>query len=293
MADLANGQFEIDGVLFGGVWDKVKIQEVTPPEPSWSTQDTDNQFRPGTLMGQDLLRPGEFIFNMITDAYTMDEAKAAADRLAKAWLKDGSRKPGAISVLRYRIGDKTRVVYGRGRQFIHQFSQWSLGGTSPIAASFQMSSPFFYDDNEFVVEVGYTPPVTGGLTAPLVAPLSSEGTGETGVGGYIPEVGGSAPTPAIIELHGPTRYAVVQGNGWTVEYDQPIAYDQVVTIDCRHGYTLAYDNFGRICNGNLSWKTNLLNARLTPGPETISYRGYDLTGTSRARVRWRPAYLTY
>ena len=67
MADLANGQFEIDGVLFGGVWDNIKIREVTFPEADWSVQDADNQFRPGTFMGQDLLRPGEFIFSLVTD----------------------------------------------------------------------------------------------------------------------------------------------------------------------------------------------------------------------------------
>lgn len=293
MTELANGQFEIDGVLFGGVWDNVKVRSVQFPESNWSVQDSDNQFRPGTFMGQDLLRPGEFVFSLVTDGYTMDEAKAAADRLASVWHKGGTRKPGSLSTLRYRYGNRTRVVYGRGRDFIHQFDQWSLSGASPIAASFKMVVPFYFDDGERAVDVGYTPPVTGGLVAPLMAPLTSAGTGASGVGGFISEVGGTAPTPVVIELHGPTRYATVSGDGWSVEYDKPIAFDQVVTIDCRFGYAVAYDNFGRICNGNLSWKTNLLNARLTPGPETITYRGYDLTGTSRARVRWSPAYHTY
>ena len=121
MTELANGQFEIDGVLFGGVWDNVKVRSVQFPESNWSVQDSDNQFRPGTFMGQDLLRPGEFVFSLVTDAYTMDEAKAAADRLAAVWHKGGTRKPGSLSTLRYRYGNRTRVVYGRGRDFIHKF----------------------------------------------------------------------------------------------------------------------------------------------------------------------------
>ena len=57
MAVLSDGQFEIDGVPFGGVWDSIKVDKVEPPEASWDTNDTDNAFRASTFMGADLLRP--------------------------------------------------------------------------------------------------------------------------------------------------------------------------------------------------------------------------------------------
>ena len=293
MAELLDGQFEIDGVTFGGPYDRVKIVKVDFPVPSWGTEDSDNTFTPGLMMGTDLLRPGQFVFELRTDTYTIDNAKAAAEELAAAWLRGGTRKPGDMSILRYRVGNRVRRVYGRGRNYSHDFDQWSYSGTSPILASFDMDRHLFFDDLERDVLVGYTPPVTGGLVAPLSAPLTATGTGATGVGGFIGDVGGTAPTPVVIELHGPTQYATVVGDTWSVEYAKPIAADQVVTIDTRHPYSLVYDNFGRILNGNLSWKTNLQRATITPGSEMISYKGYDTTNTSYARVKWRAAYMTY
>ena len=293
--DLADGQFEIDGYTFGGIWDSMKIRDnaVTVPESTWTDQDTENQFRPGLLMGQDLLRPGEWVFELHSDTYSMDEAKAAVGTMAAKWLRGGERTPSSLSVIRYRMGSQTRRVYGRGRQYAPAFDKWSYGGVVPVLASFQMSDPFYYSDDERYVDLFYTPPVTGGLKAPLKAPLTAAGTGATVRGGYIESVGGTAPTPVVIELYGPTRFATITGNGWAVQYAKPIAYDEVVTIDCRFGYALASNNFGQIVNGNLSWRTNLAKARLTPGSETLGYTGYDLTGLSRARVRWRPAYHTF
>lgn len=293
MAVLGEGQFEIDGVTFGGIWDNVKIASFETPTSSWDTQDATNQFTVGKLMGQDLLRPGEWTFTMNTDAYSMDEARDAADRLAAVWQKGGTRAPGSLSTLRYRVGNRTRQVYGRGRRFVHSLDAWSRAGTSPILATFEMADPFFYADDLREVSVGYTPPVTGGLVAPIKAPITAKGTGATGVGGFIQNVGGTAPTPVIVDLVGPTQYAKVAGDGWFIHFDAPIAYDEVVTVDTRFGVAIARDNFGRIRNGNLSWKTNLNKARITPGTELITYQGYDLSGLSRATVRWRPAYHSY
>ena len=293
MAVLGEGQFEIDGVPFGGVWDDVKIGKLEPPQNSWDTQDANNAFRQSIFMGVDLLRPGDWQFELRTDCYTVDEARNAADLLAAAWLRGGQRESGRVSSLRYRIGNRTRIVYGRGREFVHNFDQWSYSGTSPIAASFQMVSPFFYDDGEREVRLGYTPPVTGGLVAPLTSPLTSFGTGATYQGGVIGDVGGTAPTPVLINIYGPTSNAIVSGPGWTIEYSAPIAYDEIVTIDCRFGITLVKNNFGRTLNRNLSWRTNLTKALLKPGASNVTYQGFDRTNTSYAVVRWRPAYHTY
>lgn len=293
MAVLSDGQFEIDGVPFGGVWDSIKVVKVEPPEASWGTNDTDNAFRPSTFMGADLLRPGDWQFEMRTDAYTMDDAKTAADHLAASWLRGGRRQPGSLSVLRYRMGNRTRLAYGRGREFHHKFDQWSYSGTSPIVASFQMASPFFYDDGERSVKLGYTPPVTGGLVAPLSSPLTSFGTGATFQGGVIDNVGGSAPTPIVVHIYGPTQNVIIRGSGWSIDYSAPIAADEIVTIDTQFGVTMAYNNFGRVVNGNLSWRTNLTKALLSPGAAEITYQGFDMTNTSYAVVRWRPAWHTY
>lgn len=292
-ATLGDGQFEIDGVAFGGVWDAVKVDKVDWPQHSWDVQDTDNQFRSGILMGSDLLRPGFLDFSLRTDTYSVNEAQDAAEALAVPWLRGGEKDPRSLSCLRYRLGNRTRRVYGRGREFVHSLDQWTYAGTSPIDAGFKMVDPFFYADEERSVDIGYVPAVTGGLTFPIEFPIEFQGTGENNVGGFISDVGGTVPTPVIIELMGPTQFAIVSGDGWTVAYDSPIAADQVVTIDTRYGFAVVYDNFGKVRNGNLTWKTNLSRARITPGSETISYAGYDLTGSSRARVRWRPAYHTY
>lgn len=290
---LGDGQFEIDGLTFGGVWDQVKIDSVEPPQVSIDAQRTDNAFRPGVFMGRDLLRPGDWQFNLRTDAYTVDDARDAANELGARWLYGGHRPPGALSTMRYRMGDVTRRVYGRGMEFNHNFDKWTYSGASPIVCSFQMVSPFSYGDDERSVIVGRTPPVTGGLVAPLQAPLEAVGTGESMAGGFIEDVGGTAPASPVFDLHGPCDNVMIKGDTWSIEYVGNVAPDQVITIDCRFGMTKVYDNFGRILNDHLSWRTNLSRVMLTPGTENIRYESFDLTNLSYAVVRWRPAYHTF
>lgn len=293
MAELGDGQFEVDGFTFGGIWDTIKLEKVEWPEVSWDTQDTENMFRPGLMMGNDLMRPGSVDFTLRTDGYSIDDATAATEGLATVWMKGGNRNSNSISSMRYRIGNRTRRIFGRGREFVHSLDNWSYSGTSPIQCGFKMIDPFYYGDEERSVDLGYAPPVTGGLIAPLKAPLSAKGTGATGIGGYIEDVGGTAPTPVVVDVFGPTQYATIIGDTWSIQYVKPIAYDEVVTIDCRFGHMVARNNFGRVLNGNLSWKTNLAKAKITPKSEYIRYAGYDPTGLSRCRVRWRPAYHSF
>ena len=293
MATLADGQFEIDGYVFGGVWDGLKIDKVDFPDMSWDTQDFDNMFDVGMLMGQDRLRSGEITFELRTDTYSIDDAKGVVNSFAHKWLKSGSRSPRDISILRYRIGNRTMRVYGRGRKFKHGLDGWSLGGASPVLCTFQMQTPFFFADDFRSQRLTYMPEVTGGLIHPLKDPLTAKGTQATSVNSALEDVGGDAPTPIVIRFYGPTASAVMKGDGWSVAYNAPIPAGGWVQIDTRFGYATCYDNAGRIVNGNLGWSTNLTKARVAPPTELLYYTGVDPTNTSYATVTWWPAYYSY
>ena len=55
--------------------------------------------------------------------------------------------------LRYRLNDRTRVVYGRPRKFDYTLDNKVFGGYIPITCDFKLASPLFYDDDESSIDV--------------------------------------------------------------------------------------------------------------------------------------------
>lgn len=289
---LADGQFDISGFRFGGDFDPILLDAFDPGEGEWAVQDVDNPFGGNTLFGRDYLRGPTWSFECFTNGYDIDDSLDAVSELGSIWKAEGLKSiNGTYQILRYRLGSQTRRVYGRGRKFWAGVDGRSYGGTAPVSLTFKLMSDMYFEDEEREALIPFVPPSTGGLTAPLTAPLTAVGTGAQR-GGTISEVGGTIPTPFHLYIKGEISRPWVQGPGWKIQLNMDVAHDQTVHISTYAGALIVEDNFGRNLTGRLAASTRLNEARLKPGPTSITFGGQSISGLASARLTWRPAYPT-
>jgi hypothetical protein len=292
MPELNEGEFELDGFGFGGGDHSVVI----PPsgfDPGSATvrdQDSVNPLGDNLRMGRDTKTPPVWAFDLMTNEYSAADALDSLDELAGIWQADSVRStPGALSVLRYRLGGRTRRVYGRARRFapIVQTNLW--GGVTAAVADFQLAENRYYEDELNTVSVSIVPATTGGLAGVLKAPLSTLAGGARQ--GVI-QVGGRAPTPFTVTIRGPITNPWVAGPGWKIQLNTTLAYDQSVTINTRPGVTSVKRQDGASLAGSLTRTSRLTTALLKPGPAEITFGGTDATGTATCSLSWRNAHYS-
>jgi hypothetical protein len=292
MPELNEGEFELDGFGFGGGDHSVVIPPLgfDPGSATVRDQDSVNPLGDNLRMGRDTKTPPVWGFDLMTNEYSAADALDSLDELAGVWQADSIRsKPGAQSVLRYRLGGRTRRVYGRARRFAPVMSKTLWGGATAAVADFQLAENRYYDDALNSVTVSILPATTGGLIGPLVGKLTTLAGGARQ--GVI-EVGGRAPTPFLVTIKGPITNPWVAGPGWRIQLNTTLAYDQEVTIDTRPGATYVRRQDGASLAGFLSRTSRLGNALLKPGSAEITFGGTDATGTARCTLSWRNAHYS-
>lgn len=288
-ATLREGDFDLNGYIIGGDKSRpVYALGVDLGVADHRTQDELNPHGQDRYFGQDYLSGPTWTLELRAGRnVTTQQALTALAGVARAWraAPDG---PGEESVLRYRVGGRTRLVYGRPRAFSPDANLLYSHGYLPMGAQFVTADALHYDDENTGITVGLIPGDAGGLRSPLIGPLT---TVKGGKRQGIVQVGGDAPAPMIITIKGPVSRPVVSSTGWTVALTNTLAYDQSVTIDTRKG-TVKLNN-GANVEGTLSRNTFLPEARLLPGAREIVFAGTDETGTATATVSWRPAYYGF
>lgn len=278
------GDYELDGYAMGLAHDVV-VEDVDLGTSDWIVQDQVAQDG-RRIFGSDHVSGPTMVLSLATNVGDVRRAKAALNAVASAWRPAHASVAGAESVLRYMIDGEIRRVYGRPRKFAPAINGLLTSGDAAATAEFVTSDGLAYDDVERAAVVRIVPPATGGFTAPFVAPII---TATTGVAqGVIEDVGGDEPAPFEVEIQGPVNNPRVSGDGWALALQGSIAYDRSVTIDTRN-YTVL-DNDGNTPSVKLSLSSNLLDARLRPGPDYLRFEGIDPTGTATATIRWRPVY---
>lgn len=291
-AVLSDGSFELDGFQFGGESDSVVVQPggFDSGTANWRTQDQDNPSGDSLMFGRDFLTGPTWGFVLLSNEYTATDALDSLDAMATLWLNNASRStPGAVSTLRYNIGGRTRRVYGRPRRWNTAVTPGLWSGVAPVIADFKRVDALHYDDALRTIQVSIIPATTGGLLAPLAAPLSTLGGGERQ--GVIDSVGGSAPTPFIAVIEGPITSPWISGPGWKLTFLTTLAYDQSLTVDTRPWAKTILRQDGASLAGTLTrTSTPLAEALLKPGGAELIFGGIDATGTARCTVSWRPTY---
>ena len=154
---LSDGEFELDGFAFGGENDSVIVQPggFDPGTADWRVQDQDSPNGDGVVFGRDWLSGQTWGFTFLTNEYTAGDALNSLEAMAALWKGNASRStPGAVSILRYGIGGRTRRVYGRPRRWSLAVTPDLWGGVAPVVADFQCEGALHYDDDLRTIDVG-------------------------------------------------------------------------------------------------------------------------------------------
>lgn len=286
------GTFSLNGVDFGGANPHIRVERFDPGQRALTTGDVPAGGHDGRHMGLDHDEGAEWIWDLGVrgerglgrdPAVTFDRVAA----LRAAW--EGSRDdPGAVDVLRYSLPGRVRRVYGRPRR-------WQVGDVrlawhasyQRVAASFVLADPRHFTDDARSVTLSIVPASTGGLKAPLRAPLSTVRSSAPRAG--VITAHGDAPAPVTVTFRGPITNPWIRGNGWTIGLAGSLAYDQSVTVDALALTAIRQD--GASVGGLLTADTRLRDAALTPGvQQEITFGGTDPTGTATAEITWRDAW---
>lgn len=296
MADpvLAVGQFDLDGYVFGGDEDPVTVVPggFDPGTTGWRTEDADNPVGDSTFFGRDRLTAPTWGFSLQTNEDAEIGALNAMEALGGKWRADRIRKtPGLVLPLRYNLGNGTRRVYGRPRRWAPAVSPLLWQGVTGIAADFTLAAPEYYDDTQRVVDLGILPGTSRGLSSPLTDSLSTLLSGEKAQS--VGNVGGAAPAPFVAVIYGPVQNPWLREDGWRLDLNVTLAYDQYAVIDTRPWANTVIRNDGASLAGKLSRTSRLSNARLVPGGSVLRFGGKDATGTAHCSVAWRPTYYSF
>lgn len=288
---MQNGDFELGGYLMGA-GQPVFISDFSPGTVGARDQDTDNPYGDTRLFGRDRRTPPIWSFE-----FSVAEKDGAApdtgvlqslEELIAAWSTTvDALQPGEVTALRYMIGGRIRRVYGRPRNLSFNPSANIAGGNVVASGQFILQDVFTYGDQLHDASVTLRNGPVGWVTLPAVWPLIST-VDSTRQGTFV--VGSAAAGyPEDITFYGPVVNPHLRTMFWDIELTASIPEGGWVRIDPRA--RLATFHNGVSAGNVLSRHTYLPDLTLRPGSHGLIYSGHDSTGTSRAVVRWRNAYL--
>lgn len=285
-------QFEINGYAFGRDLDvSTNDDGFDSGTDTAESQDVFNRYFDSIAFGEDAVSPAPWMWELHTDT-----ARSAADSLnhlrdfGVAWKSAVERRvPGAVAALRYNIGGRTRVIFGRPRPLGLTTDNSIIAGHVGITAEFARSDILFYDDEVQETTITLVAPVGGGLITPLVTPLTTVSSAPNSA--TIPLIGGDEPAPFEATFRGPITNPVLRGGDWEVRLAYSISDNESVTVSSYPWGARAVRDDGANLSGRLG-STRLYEARLDPAGETLQLDGIDSTGTASCTIAWRRAYQT-
>lgn len=298
MAVLTDHQFELNGYAFG-IDLPITVDQTgfDPGDFDVIDQDSVDPITGVTRMGRDVQTAPEWTWNLHVDQEDEESALAELAALKYAWSNNGKgwNTSRDVGMLRYAVGGRTRVVFGRPRRFSAKPDNRILNGYIAPVASFKRSDPLHYDDVEQSVLMSMKPAETGGATFSASFPLTFEREPD-----FIPasamEVGGDAKTWPIVTFYGPVlNPSVLIGDvliSVTGSIGEPVgATPSSMTIDTRPWVQTVFRS-GNTSGAVLNRATRMARSALAPGTYSAVFRGVDTSGESQCRVRWRNAWQT-
>lgn len=287
LGDLEEFQYELDGFLFG-LGRPVEVEPpFTPGVSSWTTQMSDVPGG-GRRFGVDTGEAKTWSFNLFTNELDSSGALASLEDGLRAWRAARIRRDsGAVSVLRYRLGNRIRRVYGRPGRWAPVLENRFMSGYAAVTATFETADDLHYDDIEETAELSLLAGAVGGFTFPAVFPLTTAAT-RTARQGRI-TITGDEPTWVTVRFSGPVTDPKLQIGEMVAGLRGPVLFDERITIDPRPWARTATREDGASVAGRLSRATVMARMLLEPGSYEAIFTGTDPTGRARATVSWRPA----
>lgn len=310
--DLKDGQYEMDGFVFGTRDPRrnpnpylVSAFDITPGilitgaggnlssgmgAAGTNTADASYPNEDGTKFGQDFYtgmlltwsidvwQRGQMVYDQI-------------GALKGAWRNRKFRtQSNIVTPLRICRGGRTRVVYGRPRNFKETYGEVERGW-SPIDMTFQCADEIFYDDEVQIHTIGIQNPPTNGLVFPNTFPWRLAQFQENATTIHVQ--GDQVTWPQFI-IRGPvTNPSIQYDNKWTVELLTVLDHTQYVTIDPRPWSRLTLLNgvtTTQIAGTYTQDSPTMREMVLEPGTHTINFGGLDPSLTSSVEISWRNAY---
>lgn len=292
MSHLEDYRFELDGYQFG-LGCPVASESFDPGVSEWRTQRADQPREGGRIFGKDVPSAATWAWSLFTDGVDDTTALALRSQFKKIWRADSVRsRVGAVVGLKYTLGNRTRMVYGRPGRFAAPLDNKMLGGRIDITADFEC-----VDDMTYGVEwkssgiFGLLGESGVGLEAPLEAPLTQVGV-TTSLQTTI-NVGGEEPTWAVIKFYGPSNGSAhnvvltVDSGAWEARLVGPLVSGEIATLDPRPWVRTVLREDGGSYAGQMPSKMWLM--KLTPGEHTLVLTAQDASGTVRCAVSWQEA----
>ncbi|WP_329492520.1 phage tail family protein (plasmid) [Kitasatospora sp. NBC_01246] len=226
------------------------------------------------------------------------DAAAALDILAELQEHadpDGVRlAPGLTVELRLKYpGRPIRMLRGRLRK-AEEDQEQLVHGWLPIDIEFLATDPLYYSDQSEQTRIKLGTISTGGVAAPVVAPVVV-GAVPTGMPPGTVTNPGTAATWPIIRIDGPCVNPVVTH----VESKRTIGLapltlleGQWVEIDTRPGWRTVLDDAGASRAALLRWGDRIDEFTIPPGRSRFQFDATDPTNRALLTVTWWPAWRT-
>lgn len=290
---LAEGQYDLDGYVFGSTADEVVLLEsgVETGQLGVRAQDVEAPLGDGLMFGRDFFTPPVWTFTFgARHASSVDEV---VGRLASAWRADHARTtPGARSVLHYKRAGVTRVVYGRPRRFAVEAPQVYQTDFRIVTADFQLADSLTYEAAESTLLLSLVrASVATGLEFPVVFPVTFGSQASTRAG--VVTVAGSVRSPFTVRVDGPATgsasgfrvESLHPTDSWVLDLPVTLNHGQWVEVDTATGVVVLNGTPTQVALGR---GTNL-SARLAPGAQELVFTATDPSLTVSALVSWRSA----
>lgn len=289
---MAEGEFTFEGVTWGGD-SRLVIEDMAASMGEVRTEDAENAYGDGALVGRDSLGAGSMSWELSTDADDYEDPGVNAldlwEDIAAAWrVAVRDNEPGRLYPLSYTALGRRRRVYGRPRRMDIPKGPdiLAMQGQARGAVEFLLASPYTYDEDEQSITIDRISTSSGGTTIPAAVPFLV-GANPGARNGALTN-GGRAPTPFVARFHGPVIDPYLRGPDFEIALRGRLDPGMVVTVDTRQktidrGLT---DARGALVRGSS------LGATLKPGTHQLTYGGQDTTNSSFVTVSWRPAYYS-
>lgn len=287
----SNGSIQLGSLRVEDFTD-IYLTGFDPGTESVETSDLNNPVFDDTYAGVDMFRAPTWTFTIDVKGRTAAEVLERVDRVKRVWRNPAwAKKGGELAELRYTLAGRDRVVYGRPRRFACNPTVTSRRGYAVITADFQLMDPLIYDHRWQSVRLDMVPAAMRGLKEPLVEPLSTGGFSQRQ--GVIGEVGGTAPTPFMIDITagsgGLIANPFVSINNNRYEFVTEVREGRTLRVDSRKG-TAGVGSTNVL--STMRKRTRLKSVRLPNGAVEVSFGGVNPALDSYATFWWRPAYYS-
>lgn len=284
-----------DGVPFGiGLDVSLDAEGFAPGSTDWAVQDAEDPSSGVTMFGRDRLLGPVWNWQLHVNRTDADEAIETLGVFKTAWRALHIRNtPGAVVALRYRVGGRTRRIYGRPRRFEAPPTNQILSGYVPVSVDFKCVDDFTYEDQETTVTLSLgedledpTQDTGGGFIFPVTFPVATLPPTRERIQ---VSVGGDAPTYPIVRFNGPVVDPRLVTDDWTLSLGYTIPAGQYVEIDTRPWRQTVMLNGATSVAGRLGRRQRLSKVYFNPGRFEAKYVGFS-SSSSTCVVRWAAAH---